>query len=115
MPRPYTPQEDAIIKDKVMQNFSASQIAKDIGRSRNSVVGRCHRMGFNKLKPVQRKKKKKLSRYPNPRKLAVAPPLPPSKPKEYTTDPGSKNITLLDLEYGQCKWPTSNLSPHVFC
>lgn len=113
----WTEDEDAVIKANA-KDLSASQVAKMLsGRSRNSVIGRAHRMGLSFAKSpglVQM-----LARRPKPprvpravtnkasgfvRRVAEPPrlkaePIPAEPPNEQPT------ASILSVRIGQCKWP----------
>ena len=54
--------------------LSASEIGKRLGRSRNSVIGRCHRIGLALPLPPKEKGKGGVARRPNPIPRAENPP-----------------------------------------
>lgn len=42
---PYTPDEDEAIREGVGRRLSAREIGTLLGRTRNSIIGRAHRIG----------------------------------------------------------------------
>jgi hypothetical protein len=55
MSRPFTTEEDALLKDMAFNGFSASHIGKALGRSRNSILGRARRLNATPKTAVIRK------------------------------------------------------------
>jgi hypothetical protein len=87
--------------------FSSAEIAKQMGSglTRNSIIGKAHRLGLVKyrrprLKPVKKKAPA--------RKLGL------SKPRRRATPPPGR-FDLLDLRSDQCRYPTGDRAPYMFC
>lgn len=108
-------EDDQIVRDN-WGKFSASVIGRRFLQdrySRNSVIGRAHRMGldgaYNPNGDPDRAPIAKRTQKPKP--IIVAPVV--DAPVPFLID--GKNITLLELERGMCKWPVSHMSePEVF-
>jgi GcrA cell cycle regulator len=114
--------------------LSCGKIAKELGggATRNSVIGKIHRMGlaarvtldrFPTRAPGKRGPDRTV-RMTKARKVALGKPLdlPPIKKAKQKPQgqawqpiPGIEPVSLLDLEAGQCKWPVGQDSPFMFC
>ena len=44
--RPWTPEEDSHLAQHAAGGWTAAEIGTPIGRNRNAVIGRCHRLGI---------------------------------------------------------------------
>jgi GcrA cell cycle regulator len=122
----WTDERTAELKRLVDARLSASEIAKEMGGglTRNSVIGRCYRLGLELGKP------KMVTRQPK----ATPKPLKPSKaarlfvgswgayteiipghvPPTPVADLVPLNIPLADIGAFQCRWVTSQ-EPALFC
>ena len=105
------------------EGFSASECGKRMGVSRNSVIGKIHRLGLSGLhrRPRAPGPRRRRSDYGTRRGPRTAParlletgeqqlsrPEPPSPPgRQYWR-------TLLDLKVGECRWPEGD-SDYTFC
>lgn len=108
----WTAEDDARLCALLDEGHSASIIAARIGRSRNAILGRVHRLGM--------RAKRRLKATPNERAVVVAPkPRPRRKPVNSAPAP-SLNLTFDQLlERGGCKYATTpdDAPPdgHRFC
>ena len=101
------------------KGYTASEIADhlDIGVSRNSIIGLCHRHGYarpasRKIRPAEPPpppRKRPLPRKARPMDSHV-PPVPPPPP---SPTPIGK-LTIFQLLEHHCRWPTGD-SPYTFC
>lgn len=84
----WTTNDDELLRKCVSEGMTAQAISDLIGRTRNSVIGRAHRLDitFKSVKPPKEKKakKKKNLRAPPDKSLAES---------------------LLKLRHDQCRWP----------
>ena len=112
----WTEEEDAVLRRLRADGLSAAMIAAEFGRSRNSVLGRCHRLGlcesgkrFKRNKPAPTRVHQ--FRHPKPQarlltkksaKLAieVTPYVEPVEPS-----PETQITSLFDLTDKTCRWP----------
>jgi GcrA cell cycle regulator len=109
--------------------FAFSFIAETLGTTRNSVIGKAHRMALNGkvYTPKPRKKsgsgvnRVRASR-PRPRVRVmrqVTPPPPPPEPIKpvdaWSAIPGTTPVGIMDLNAGMCKWPIGEGRPFLFC
>lgn len=107
---PFTDDEVETLKRLLHEGKSRKQIAMEIGRSRNSVCGKIHRLGLSTphvpkaAKPVPIAPKAIRPKPVKPAKIKPVKPmggimlqaaLEPAKPL---------NMTFMDLGYGDCRW-----------
>lgn len=103
------------LKRMWMDGMSASQIADRLGGgiSRNSVIGKLHRLGLqkpNNSKPIYRKKPSKQKRVPHGIKFGVprsplSLPVEPVKMGPEPVVPEEQRRGVADLHEDQCRWP----------
>ena len=114
MPRSFwTTEDDSALRDLKTRGLSASQIALEINKNRNQVIGRLHRLAIRtwdaeklqrrKELAAERRKQRRVSR----RRIALPPPPTPPHPAQ-----SSKASTafghpcdLMDLAFASCRWP----------
>src|SRR5437016_7554258 len=100
--------------------LSCSQIAADIGVSRNAVIGKLSRLNMSRTDGVARRLPEQMRppralrpRRASQRQLLRA--LPPALPAEPEPS-GEHACSLLELSEENCRWPISNLGAGVwFC
>ena len=102
---------DATILRMAAEGYSRSQIGDAIGRTRNAVIGRLHRLGeqaLGKEKPKpMRGKTKNIPVLPTGkghRGRAVRSLVFSGKPVEFE-QPVMGSVTFMDLRTGHCRWP----------
>lgn len=108
----WTEVDDATLRQLLKERKSAKQIGDLLGRSKNSIIGRCHRLGLSKKSKATRTRAR--ARQPQPhgqtllrqasstKKSTVKPPQPyieRKAPKVGTT------CTLLELTNQSCRFP----------
>jgi GcrA cell cycle regulator len=115
--------------------LSCSQIAREIGVTRNAVIGKMNRLGLSPPKDVigrqlertcaARPPRPKTSRTWRPKRprpnifarhemLIGAFPGPQPRAEDVTIYNG-RGCTLLELSQGKCRWPISNPGAEDFC
>ena len=96
------------LKKLVTEEQSATQIAAAFGNifTRNAIIGKAGRLGLQ-LMGKHPFHKPGLSAFAPRRKPALPPP-PPEVPS-------SKRCQLLDLRFGQCRFPYGDVVPFEFC
>jgi GcrA cell cycle regulator len=114
-------EHDQALARYISEGKSASQIAAALNSefettySRNSVIGRAHRIGtFTPGEPVKSDKPRKRS--PRPR-LVVSNPVPP--PRAVTEAACGElqplGIRIEELDSLHCRWPYGDGVPYTFC
>ena len=107
--------------------LTCSQIAREIGVTRNAVIGKMNRMGLSRPRDVlsaQMRRAAKLAR-PKPqrnwRRLTIIAQrkmlrdaYPAAEPEEIPIYNG-RGCTLLELRQGQCRWPINEPGAENFC
>ena len=101
------------------EKYSAQEIADAIGTTMNAVIGKCHRLGLTreKLRPRFHSTRKK------PEMRVASPPtapaeihdLPLMRRRIVTPESRPGAVSLFDLETDQCRWPTVDGPPILFC
>lgn len=96
---------------KMWKQYSASQIGTVLGRTRNSVIGKIHRLVGNRTIRTRSKKVYILPRNPPRQPIKakimdepIPPPPPPPEPKPPAPINGTA-CTIYELNDGRCKWP----------
>lgn len=112
-----------------MDGLSASQIARELGEgaTRNSVIGKVHRLKLSKRPSVAQRREPKPPRPKKERKITVRkdPPVrnesypipgleaaPPPPVEAWLALPGSTPVRVEDHKTG-CRWPIGD--PALFC
>ena len=109
----------AELKELWFEGYSASECATRLGGiTRNSVIGKIHRLGLSGSD-----RKRRVTSMPNPRKA-------PARLLETTEQEASSEkiekiekiltrrpftLTLLELRPGMCRWPHGERAPYRFC
>jgi GcrA cell cycle regulator len=118
----WTDEDEQTLRSLWGSAMSASQIGELMGRNRNSIIGKAHRLklpaitGRGPGRPLTRVAK-------GPRKIRLRPvkqaALPKPKPviarKVVLDEPVSLDLTLTQLEAFQCRWATNDGGPFLFC
>ena len=107
--------------------LTCSQIAREIGVTRNAVIGKMNRMGLSRPRDVlsaQMRRASKLARAKperNWRRLTIIAQrkmlrdaFPVAEPEEIPIFNG-RGCTLLELKQGQCRWPINEPGAENFC
>jgi len=125
----WTPERVEQLQSFVGAGLSCSQIAAEIGVTRNAVIGKIHRLGLSPVRPPGAPARSCPPRARDPgaasqrRRLrllwsdgAVKPETAAAPAAVESAEPCS----LLDLAQGKCRWPVSNAAgggtaDFVFC
>lgn len=107
--------------------LTCSQIARQIGVTRNAVIGKMNRMGLSRPRDVlaaQMRRAAKLA-HPKPqkswRRLTVIAQRKilreayPETPSDDIPIHNGRGCTLLELAHGQCRWPINEPGAEDFC
>lgn len=92
-----------------------SEIADQVGLSRNACIGKAKRLHLPGREP--HKAPISATRERRTRFQLRPPPLPlaPERRAPVLNAPEPRNLTILDLEPGDCKWPVTENPPYLFC
>lgn len=113
----WTPEAVKTLQDMLAADKSAAEISKVLGTSRNSVIGKAHRLrlGFatrpnTKNKPAERKPVKFASSGRKPfvpprRQFTLIKPVASVTPEAYTMPDDCFRVDLMRLENHTCRWP----------
>lgn len=118
----WTPPEVDRVKKLAAQGMTASQIAAEVGRTRNSVIGAIHR---NKVQLLTRSDPSAVKPKP-PRKsigghlkslfFASKSKQEPYREKPTATPPDTKNyVPFLNRRYDQCKYIVEKRGDNYYC
>lgn len=98
----WTKDQDAILREK-WGKTDARDIGYEVGRSKNAVIGRAHRIGLDPIKRVS--KKPREQRHPRMRRLRMRTlPAFASVVPESLFAPVSMAVGILDLASNQCAY-----------
>lgn len=124
----WTEEHIEFLKERWKAGDSASVIAKEIGVSRNAVLGKAHRLDLpthhtittaNGFRAERKERPQRMARAkPRPEKVAEVEAIinrPPPPVIEHVVKPVSMEMSLLDLKDGDCRWPTGERSDITFC
>jgi len=123
----WTPERVEQLRSFVVTGLTCSQIAAQIGVSRNAVIGKIHRLGLSPARPPGGGARSCSPRTRQPgaarqRKLlrlmwSDGAPIAEAQDAPATVE-SAQPCSLLDLERGKCRWPVSEPSgaaDFVFC
>jgi GcrA cell cycle regulator len=115
---PWTSDRIELLKRCFGAGLTCSEIAREIGVTRNAVIGKMNRLGLSRPRDtlgLEQKRAAKAARSTSPhakawrpgvaaqrRMLMAAFPEPQPRDEEIPTGPG---CSLLDLNAGKCRWP----------
>jgi GcrA cell cycle regulator len=120
---PWSDEEIEALTRLYKDGLSAAQIAPKLGKTRNAIIGKIHRL-FNpsERRPRPVAKGRKRDRIPKTERRGPSKPLPSQRtvnlPKEEPSaeKPPMLNLPLLDLEWKHCRWPTEGEGiTQLFC
>jgi hypothetical protein len=104
-----------------LAGYSTSKISQALsklgyGFTRNAVIGRISRKGWNKRadKPLERQLTEKAPRPErkiNLNKMSQPLPVPTEEPEEV----GPLHIEIYDLNSTTCRWPFGERAPYTYC
>lgn len=114
----WTPEEDRLAKEMAEQGRSASEIGKVLGRSRNAILGRFHRLGVKgkgeRAEVQYAAAKRRAAAKPKrlvvePKRLVVVPKAEPapSPPAVFNIADYPHNRPWLERRFGECAFPVT--------
>ena len=124
----WTSERIELLKRYQHAGLSCSQIAREIGVTRNAVIGKMNRLGLSRPKGCDRQarlarpktprtwrsKRPRLNIFAQHEMLMAAFPRP-KPPAEDIPIYDGRGCTLLELSQGKCRWPISNPGAEDFC
>ena len=123
----WTKLDDAILKKGWARGESASTIGQALGRSRNAVIGRAHRLMYSprveratallKTPPTRKGPRKRLGKPKYDAELGEMPKLKPLKTLEdRPLPPDCVPVLLKDSQPFGCRYAVGGVPPnHLFC
>jgi GcrA cell cycle regulator len=108
------------LKGCIGAGLSCSQIAAEIGVTRNAVIGKMNRLGLSRPKNVLAKGPEQKRDAWRPRALTQLQILMQLPPEPLARAEGSsihdgRGCSLLELSPGKCRWPLSEPGTEHFC
>jgi GcrA cell cycle regulator len=103
----------ALLKKLHAERYSAAQIAAELGHvSRNSVLGKIHRLGLSCQKPLKTKPREYQSRV----RHSHGQQLPAELLEPFSCiEIVPRNLQLLELRSDDCRYPVNDVPPFLFC
>jgi GcrA cell cycle regulator len=103
----------ALLKNRIEAGFSRAQIAREIGMSRNAVIGKANRLGLSGVKRPTRHLDPSGAKIARPRKISqhrILRVLRANLQLTFTEVPGdcTNRCSLLELQEWHCRWPISD-------
>lgn len=114
------------LKELIAEELTTSQIAavltqeNKIRVSRNAIIGKARRLDISLLGKSTRRAKPRASKPKNKTlntltKVKSPPITAPTPPTLAEVVANPKNLTILDIQRGECYWPTTLEGATVFC
>ena len=102
------------LKELAGQSLSATRIAAEFGVTKNTIIGKARRLGVELQYVIPRRPGSvvvtRARNNPFRGSSNKSQPLPVFEP-----DPDSRNLTVLQLKGNDCRFPTSEDHPMLFC
>lgn len=103
------------LKSLVDEGLNGSEIGDLMGVSRNSIIGKCHRLRFVLRGNEKRQRSYEQTRKPARRRPQIRPKLVKKFEIKYEKKPLSevfsgKGVPIVDLEYHHCRWPKEEIT-----
>ena len=123
----WNPERVAQLRNFIGAGLTCSQIAAEIGVTRNAVIGKIHRLGLGPGRPAAmpgracppRTRRPRLSSQRQMLRLigAVAPRGAAGDALEAAAVDSAQSCSLLELAQGKCRWPLSDpgAADFAFC
>jgi len=120
----WTPERIEQLRSFIATGLTCSQIAAEIGVTRNAVIGKIHRLGLSTGRPAGAPARPSPPRAAHPRRpsqrtllrLMMADGVPaPGEPEAEPVE-SAQACSLLELSQGRCRWPVGDDSAALaFC
>jgi GcrA cell cycle regulator len=124
----WTPERVEQLRNCVVTGLSCSQIAAEIGVTRNAVIGKIHRLGLSPVRPPGASARSCPPRARRPRAagqrallrllFADGAAIAATAPEPAAVE-SQKPCSLIELEQGKCRWPIAeaagDCADFVFC
>jgi GcrA cell cycle regulator len=119
-----------LLKRCLHAGLSCGQIAREIGVTRNAVIGKRNRLGLSRPNIGRQLEQRRAARLAHPKtprpkhsrlnifaqhEMLMAPFPRPQPPAEDIPIYNGRGCTLLELSQGKCRWPISNPGAEDFC
>jgi GcrA cell cycle regulator len=111
----WTTERVELLKVRFDAGLSCGQIAREIGVSRNAVIGKINRLGLARIKNVVagQSERRSAARTRRPRlvtqhQILVAVRAEPQAPVEDTPIHSEHRCSLFELNEAKCRWPISD-------
>jgi GcrA cell cycle regulator len=111
----------ALLKDRIRAGFSCGQIARELGVSRNAVIGKTNRLGLSRLKNSIPGQAKQTGRQQNARPRTVVRQINlralcsnPQLAFAELSGESAKPCSLFDLQQWHCRWPMGDPTSEDF-
>lgn len=116
----WTTEQVAQLKDRIAAGLSCAEIARELGVSRNAVIGKANRMGLSRLKSMTagqpaRSDNSSMTgpriarpRIVNPHQIVQALRNKARLPIDEVPVSSAHVCSLLELQQGHCRWPISH-------
>ena len=98
----WTMERITLLKDRMRAGFSCGQIARELGVSRNAVIGKTNRLGLSRFKnAIPGQSPRTVTRQKILRALWAKPQIAFAK----LSSESVKACSLLELQQWHCRWP----------
>jgi GcrA cell cycle regulator len=123
----WTPERIEQLRNFAGSGLSSSQIAAEIGVTRNAVIGKLHRLGLASGRPAGGPARSSPPRASRPRHspqreflrlmFAQAPSIANGSGAQAATVESTQPCSLFELAHGKCRWPMGNpdAADFAFC
>jgi len=107
----WTMERITLLKDRMRAGFSCGQIARELGVSRNAVIGKTNRLGLSRFKnAIPGQSPRTVTRQKILRALWAKPQIAFAK----LSSESVKACSLLELQQWHCRWPMGDPTSEDF-
>jgi GcrA cell cycle regulator len=116
----WTTERVDLLKSCLEAGLSCGQIAREIGVTRNAVIGKIHRLGLSRGRPTAGQAERPgtpTRRSATLLRRRIMRSVYADAPTPAVEDPaaGAVHCSLLDLATGRCRWPINDPGSENFC